>query len=65
MDGKEKNMLPVSTAEYNPFGWRAWLDNTTVTLGMQKVFDSDPFFVAGAFGKNYDASLATIKGRLS
>jgi hypothetical protein len=30
---------------------------------MQNVFDSDPPFVAGAFGNNYDASLATIKGR--
>jgi hypothetical protein len=30
---------------------------------MQKVFNSDPFFVAGAFGNNYDASLATIKDR--
>ena len=53
-DGKEKNVLPVSTAEYNPCGWRAWLNNTTLTLGMQNVFDSDPPFVAGAFGNNYD-----------
>ena len=62
-DGKEKNILPVSTAEYNPCGWRAWLNNTTITLGMQNVFDSDPPFVAGAFANNYDASLATIRGR--
>jgi outer membrane receptor protein involved in Fe transport len=62
-DGNEKNVLPVSTAEYNPCGWRAWLNNTTLTLGMQNVFDSDPPFVAGAFGNNYDNSLATIKGR--
>ncbi len=50
--------MPVSTAEYNPCGWRAWLNNTTLTLGMQNVFDSDPPFVAGAFGNNYDESLA-------
>ena len=62
-DGNEKNVLPVSTAEYNPCGWRVWLNNTTLTLGMQNVFDSDPPFVAGAFGNNYDNSLATIKGR--
>ena len=62
-DGKEKNVMPVSTAEYNPCGWRAWLNNTTITLGMQNVFDADPPFVAGAFGNNYDQSLATIKGR--
>ena len=48
-DGKEKNLMPVSTAEYNPCGWRAWLNNTTLTLGMQNVFDTDPPFVAGAF----------------
>src|SRR5437763_1702854 len=26
---KDKNVMPVSTAEYNPCGWRAWLNNTT------------------------------------
>jgi iron complex outermembrane receptor protein len=62
-DGKEKNVLPTSTAEYNPCGWRAWLNDTTITLGMQNVFDSDPPFVAGAFENGYDQSLATIKGR--
>ena len=62
-DGKAKNVMPVSTAEYNPCGWRAWLNNTTVTLGMQNVFDSDPPFVAGNLENGYDESLATIKGR--
>jgi outer membrane receptor protein involved in Fe transport len=62
-DGNEKNVMPVCTAEYNPCGWRAWLNNTTFTLGMQNVFDTDPPFVAGAFQNNYDQSLATIKGR--
>jgi len=64
-DGNEKNVLPVSTAEYNPCGWRAWLNNTTISLGMQNVFDSDPPFVAGSGGdeSNYDQSVATIKGR--
>jgi iron complex outermembrane receptor protein len=62
-DDKEKNVLPISTSDYNPCGWRAWLNNTTLSLGMQNVFDSDPPFVAGAFLNNYDASLATIKGR--
>jgi outer membrane receptor protein involved in Fe transport len=63
IDGKEKNGMPVSTAEYNPCGWRAWLNNTTITLGMQNVFDEDPPFVAGSFENGYDESLATIKGR--
>jgi hypothetical protein len=62
-EGKEKNLIPVSTAEYNPCGWRAWLNNTTITLGMQNVFDEDPPFVAGSFENGYDESLATIKGR--
>ncbi|HYT53806.1 MAG TPA: TonB-dependent receptor [Verrucomicrobiae bacterium] len=62
-DGREKNVLPVSTAEYNPCGWRAWLNNTTITLGMQNVLDADPPFVAASFENGYDESLATIKGR--
>ena len=62
-DDKEKNVLPVSTAEYNSCGWRSWLNNTTLTFGMQNVFDSDPPFVAGAFQNNYNQSFATIKGR--
>ncbi len=63
IDGKEKNVLPISTAEHNPCGWRSWLNGTTFTLGMQNVFDSDPPFVAGSSENNYDESLATIKGR--
>ena len=39
------------------------LNNTTLTLGMQNVFDFDPPFVAGSFENGYDESLATIKGR--
>jgi outer membrane receptor protein involved in Fe transport len=62
-NGKEKNVMPVSTADYNPCGWRAWLNNTTITLGMQNVLDFDPPFVAGSFENGYDESLATIKGR--
>jgi len=62
-DGNEKNVMPVSTAEYNTCGWRDWLNNTTFSLGMQNVFDTDPPFVAGAFQNNYDQSLATIRGR--
>ncbi len=62
-DGKAKNVVPISTAEYGLCGWRDWLNGTTITLGMQNVFDSDPPFAAVAFGEGYDASLATIKGR--
>ena len=62
-DGKEKNVMPVSTASYSECGWRAWLNGTKVTLGMQNVFDKDPPFVAGAFENNYDESLADVRGR--
>jgi outer membrane receptor protein involved in Fe transport len=62
-NGKEKNILPAVIAEYNPCGWRSWLNQTTITLGIQNVFDSDPPFVAGGFGYGYDGSLANVKGR--
>ena len=63
-DGKEKNVMPVSTAEYNPCGWRAWLNNTTITLGVDNVFDLEPPFTAAAFENGYDESTANAKGRL-
>jgi iron complex outermembrane recepter protein len=62
-DGKEKNVVPISTAEYGCNNWHWWLNNTTVTLGMQNVMDEDPPFVAGSFENGYDESIATIKGR--
>jgi iron complex outermembrane recepter protein len=61
--GKEKNVVPVSTAEYGCSNWKWWLNNTTVTLGLQNVGDEDPPFVGGSFENGYDESLATIKGR--
>jgi outer membrane receptor protein involved in Fe transport len=60
---KANEVLPLSTAEYGCSNWKWWLNNTTITLGMQNVFDSDPPFVAGSFENGYDESLATIKGR--
>ena len=62
-DGKEKEVMPLSTAAYGCGNWEGWLNNTTITLGMQNMFDSDPPFVAGSFENGYDESLATIKGR--
>jgi iron complex outermembrane receptor protein len=61
--GKDKNVMPVSTAEYNPCGWRAWLNKTTVTLGVNNVFGEEPPFVAAAGENGYDESTANIKGR--
>jgi iron complex outermembrane receptor protein len=62
-DGKEKTLMPISTAEYNPCGWKTWLNGTTVTVGMNNIFDLDPPFVAGSFVNGYDASTFDIKGR--
>ena len=62
-DGKEKNVVPVSTAEYGCSNWKWWLNNTTITLGMQNVTDEDPPFAAGSFENGYDEQIATIKGR--
>ena len=63
VNDREKNVVPVSTAKYNRCGWRAWLNNTTISLGIQNVLDEDPPFAAGSFENGYDESLATIKGR--
>jgi len=62
-EGKDKNVIPVSTAAYNACGWRGWLKGTTVTLGMNNVFDLAPPFVAAANENGYDESTANIKGR--
>ncbi len=66
-DGKEKNVMPVSTAEYNPCGWRAWFNNMTLTLGVDNVADLEPPFVAGSLEggdvPGYDAAQANMKGR--
>jgi outer membrane receptor for ferrienterochelin and colicin len=61
--GKDKNVMPLSSAEYNPCGWRAWLNNTTITLGMNNVFDLQPPFAAGSSNNGYDEQTANIKGR--
>ena len=61
--GKDNNVMPVSTAEYSLCGWRAWLNSTTVTLGVNNVFDLPPPFVAGANENGYDEATANIKGR--
>jgi hypothetical protein len=62
--GKDKNVMPVSTPEYNPCGWRAWLNNTTITLGVNNVFDEQPPFVAAASENGYDEQTTNIKGRM-
>ncbi len=56
--------MPVSTAEYNPCGWRSWLNNTTITLGMNNVFDQGPPFVLANQENGYDEWTANIRGRI-
>ena len=62
-DRKEKNVIPVSTAEYSSSRWRAWLDNTTITLGMNNVLDQDPPFVKGTPWAWLVPKTATTRGR--
>jgi iron complex outermembrane receptor protein len=62
-DRGDKSVLPVSTVEYSSSGWRAWLSNTTVTLGMNNVFDQEPPFSAVP-EHNYDEWDASIRGRV-
>jgi outer membrane receptor protein involved in Fe transport len=62
-NGKDKNVLPVSSVEYSSCGWKAWLNNTTITLGVNNVFDLAPPFVAGALENGFDQQTANIKGR--
>ena len=62
-DGKEKSIMPVSTAEYNPCGWRAWLTHTTFTFGINNVFDEQPPFVAASSENGYDEATTNAKGR--
>jgi len=63
-DDRKKTIMPISIAEYNPCGWRAWLNNTTITLGVDNVMDLSPPFVAGAFENGYDPRQANIRGRI-
>jgi len=60
---KEKDSVPVSSAEYRPCGWRAWLNKTTITLGINNLTDEQPPFVAAALENGYDESTANIRGR--
>jgi len=50
--------------EYSSSGWRAWLNNTTITLGMNNVFDQDPPFTAFNGQNGYDPWQANIRGRI-
>jgi iron complex outermembrane receptor protein len=61
--GADKNVMPVSTAEYSPCGRTAWLNGTTITLGMTNIFDLDPPFFAGTSENGHEEANFDIKGR--
>ena len=58
-----KKTVPASTSEYRSRGWRAWLNNTTVTVGINNLTDEQPPFVAASVENGYDESTANIRGR--
>lgn len=58
-----KKPEPMSHAEYRPGGWRSWINNTTITLGINNIEDRQPPFVAASLENGYDESTANIRGR--
>ncbi|MDQ3313903.1 MAG: hypothetical protein M3505_04630 [Verrucomicrobiota bacterium] len=53
----------VSWLGYRAHAWQQWLDNTTIRIGVNNIFDEPPPFNAGAFNDNYDTSLYSLRGR--
>jgi len=53
----------LRTAAYDAFGWRSWLNNLTVTVGINNLTDEQPPFVAASLENAYDESTANIRGR--
>ncbi len=62
-DAKETGKATASMPSLRP--WQQWLDQTTIRIGMNNIFDEPPPFNAGAVGRNdnYDTSLYSIRGR--
>ena len=60
---QDKDVTPRSSAMPYFAGWRAWLNGTKITVGVNNIFDLDPPFVAAAGENGYDESAADIRGR--
>ncbi|HLW35011.1 MAG TPA: hypothetical protein VKS98_05065, partial [Chthoniobacterales bacterium] len=63
MTAATKKVVAPSSAEYRPHGWRSWINNTTITLGINNLEDRQPPFVAASLENGYDESTANIRGR--
>jgi outer membrane receptor protein involved in Fe transport len=63
VEGSAKDGKTTTTASYRPRLWQQWLDNTTIRVGVNNIFDEPPPFNAGAFNDNYDTSLYSLRGR--
>lgn len=53
--------MPVSTASYSECGWRSWLNGTTITLGINNVFDANPPFAGGGVKMVSTKPVATLE----
>ncbi|MDQ6912148.1 MAG: TonB-dependent receptor [Verrucomicrobiota bacterium] len=61
--GSAKDSTVNTSISYQPHWWQRCVDNTTIRVGMNNIFDSPPPFNAGAFNDNYDTSLYSLRGR--
>jgi iron complex outermembrane receptor protein len=63
-DSKErKNVIPAPTDSSGGSFWQRLLWGTTLTVGVNNVFDRDPPSVLAAPNDNYDTSLYSIRNR--
>lgn len=62
IDAKDKS-VPVSTAEYGCGNWQWWMNDVTISVGINNVFDQAPPFAAAAFENGYDEATHDVKGR--
>ncbi|MEP6955392.1 MAG: hypothetical protein ABI883_01090, partial [Chthoniobacterales bacterium] len=61
--GSAKDSTANTSLGYQPHWWQQCLDNMTIRIGMNNVFDTPPPFNAGASNDNYDTSLYSLRGR--
>ena len=59
----DKNVMTTSVDASSSTIWQRMLWGTTLTVGVNNVFDRYPPTVIGAFNDNYDTSLYTIRNR--